>query len=69
MPDLTNAREEHHFYKPLIMKVMKSPKHTYILYKAALIFTSLLTGCEKEGSSGGKSIEGLLYYQDDVGQI
>jgi len=41
---------------------MKNRKHTFILFASALIISSFITGCEKDDSSGSKSIEGLLYY-------
>ncbi len=54
------------FYKPLIMKVMKTPKHTYRFYLIALLSSLLFTGCEKEDSpSSSNVIEGLFYYYTD----
>ena len=45
---------------------MKNLKRTIILCATALLFTSFLTGCEKDNSSSDpKSIEGLLYYFTD----
>jgi hypothetical protein len=45
---------------------MKNLKLTSILFAVALLLTSFLTGCEKDGSSSdSKSIEGLLYYFTD----
>lgn len=45
---------------------MKNLKRTIFFYATALLLTSFLTGCEKDGSSSdSKSIEGLLYYFTD----
>jgi len=45
---------------------MKNLKHTFVIYAAALLLASFLTGCEKDdASSDSKSIEGLLYYFTD----
>jgi len=45
---------------------MKNLKRTLIFYATVLLFTSFLTGCEKnDSSSDSKSIEGLLYYFTD----
>jgi hypothetical protein len=45
---------------------MKNLKRTIIFSATALLFTTFLTGCEKDNSSSDpKSIEGLLYYFTD----
>ena len=46
---------------------MKNLKPSVVIFTAALILTSFITGCEKEGSSGERDVfEGMLYYYSDA---